>query len=96
MNTSIPTVKQLAEEAASQLICAREQISWFSAIVRAIALDVEHGEGRNVRYLTALAQFLDDTTPAVIEQAIDRFDQVAAPQSDKSPNVACASVEGRP
>ena len=92
MITAAPTITQLAEEAEFQLTCAREHLSWVGAIVRAIALDVEHGEGRNVRDLAALAQFLDDTVPAGIEQAIDQFKQVIAPQNDESPSVAHASM----
>lgn len=93
MSQLAPTITQLAEEAEFQLICAREQLSWFGAIARAIALDDEHGGGCNVRDLAKLAIFLDDTVPSGIEQAIDSFKQVAASQNANNENVARTSAE---
>lgn len=77
MTTSVPTIKNLADEAEFQLICAKEQLEWFGAIARAIARDVEVGGGRDTSVLVDLVNFLDDTNFGSIDQAIDQFKAVS-------------------
>ena len=77
MTTSVPTIKNLADEAEFQLIAAKENLSWLAAIARAIARDVEVGGGRDTSVLVGLINFLDDTNFGSIEQAIDQFKAVS-------------------
>ena len=81
MNTSIHSVSRLAEEAEFQLTIAHEQLQWFGAIARAIARDAENHGGRDIRILSDLAKYLDDTGLAGIETAIDQFKKIAASHS---------------
>ena len=91
MTTSVPTIKNLADEAEFQLICAKENLSWLAAIARAIARDVEVGGGRDTSVLVDLVNFLDDTNFVSIDQAIDQFKAVStesATQNAESENVS--------
>ncbi|WP_443696175.1 hypothetical protein [Pseudomonas sp.] len=81
MKTSKPAAIQLAEEAEFQLTIAHEQLQWFGAIARAIARDAENHGGRDIRILSDLAKYLDDTGLAGIETAIDQFKKIAASHS---------------
>ncbi|WET11848.1 hypothetical protein P3S72_06865 [Pseudomonas sp. D3] len=94
MNASFkaPEIHVVASEAEFQLICAKEQLEWLGAIARAIAMNVEHGKGRDVQVLAGLAKYLDDSGVSSIESAIDHFKEVGeknpAPRSAQSENVA--------
>jgi hypothetical protein len=91
MTTSVPTIKNLADEAEFKLICAKENLSWLAAIARAIARDAEVGGGRDTSVLVDLVNFLDDTNFGSIDQAIDQFKAVSAEcatQNAESENVS--------
>ena len=72
MNREFPTVKDLADEAEFQLVCARENLQWLAALARAIARDAQDA-GRDTKVLVDLVCFLDDTGFSGIDQAIDQF-----------------------
>ncbi|VVO24369.1 hypothetical protein [Pseudomonas fluorescens] len=93
MTTSIPTLKDVADEAEFKLICAKENLSWLAAIARAMARDVEVGGCRDTGALVGLVNFLDDTGFGSIDEAIDQFKEIAATQNAKSQNVPHASME---
>lgn len=75
--TSKPTVKNIAEEAEFQLICARENLQWLAALARAIARD-SAGDDRDTKVLVGLVNYLDDTGFSGIDQAIDNFKSASA------------------
>ena len=97
MNTPIPTLKELADEAEFQMLAAKDQLDWFAAIARAISRDVEHNAGRDVVILAQLANYLGDTGSPGTDSAINLFGQIArgesAPQNDHGSNRG-AAVEG--
>ena len=75
-------LKELAEEASFELSAARERLEWFAALARAIARDVEHGEGRDVQLLAQLAKHLGDTGVASTCAAIDQFERIVTESSE--------------
>jgi hypothetical protein len=78
MMTSDPTIKGLADEAEFQLIVARENLQWVSALARAIARDAKDADGRDVERLIGLVSYLDDTGFSGIDDAIDQFKAASA------------------
>ncbi|SEJ50207.1 hypothetical protein [Pseudomonas sp. NFR16] len=92
MNSSIPTLKELADEAEFQMLAARDQLEWFAAIARAISRDVEHNAGRDVVVLAQLANYLGDTGAPGTDSAIDLFGQIA--RNESAPRKASASNRG--
>lgn len=88
MNAPIPTMPQLAQEAEFQLLAAKDQLEWITALAGAIHLDYEHDGGRHARSLAALAKFLEDTGFAGIDSAIDEMGKLgkSAPQNDEPLN----------
>lgn len=99
MITSTPTIIDLANEAEFQLIVARENLQWVSALARAIARDAIDGGGRDAESLLALVGYLDDTGYSGIDQAINQFKSVSvkvATQNDDSQNVSRNAVEVQP
>ncbi|MFJ2713025.1 hypothetical protein ACIOZM_19325 [Pseudomonas sp. NPDC087346] len=78
MITSDPTIKGLADEAEFQLIVARENLQWLSALARAIARDAKDADGRDVERLIGLVSYLDDTGFSGIDDAIDQFKAASA------------------
>jgi hypothetical protein len=72
------SLETLAQEAEFQLSAAREQFEWFSAIARAIAMNLEQGGGRDVRVLAQLAKYLGDTGAASVGSAAEQFERIAA------------------
>ncbi|KGF63645.1 hypothetical protein [Pseudomonas lutea] len=99
MNSTIPNLKQLAEEAEFQMAAAKDQLEWFSALARAISRDVEHNAGRDVVVLAHLANYLGDTGAPGTESAIEMFGKIArsesAPQNPDMTNRG-AHAEGAP
>lgn len=92
MNTPIPTLKELADEAEFQMLAAKDQLDWFAAIARAISRDVEHNAGRDVVVLAQLANYLGDTGAPGTDSAINLFGQIA--RSESAPQKASASNRG--
>lgn len=91
MKTSPQTIKGLADEAEFQLIVARENLHWLSALARAIARDVKDAGGRDADCLLGLIGYLDDTGFSGIDEAIDQFKAVStgvATQNVNSENVS--------
>lgn len=90
MNSPIPNLNQLAEEAEFQMLAAKNLLDWFSAIARAISRDVEHNSGRDVAELAQLATYLGDTGVPGTESAIEMFGKIARsespPQTSDRPN----------
>ncbi|TKJ77777.1 hypothetical protein PkoCFBP13504_22920 [Pseudomonas koreensis] len=78
MITSDPTIKDLADEAEFQLIVARENLQWLSALARAIARDAKDADGRDVEHLIGLVSYLDDTGFSGIDDAIAQFKAASA------------------
>ncbi|NWB55170.1 hypothetical protein [Pseudomonas sp. F8002] len=87
-----PEIHAVASEAEFQLICAKQQLEWLGALARAIAMNVEHGKGRDVQVLAGLAKYLDDSGVSSIESAIDHFKEIGvvnpAPRSAQPEYVA--------
>jgi hypothetical protein len=94
MNASITTVKDVANEAEFQLICAKENLSWMAAIARSIARDVEVGGGRDTSVLVDLVNFLDDTNFGSIDQSISRFKELATQNAESQ--IVSRHTEVRP
>ena len=98
MSSESPTVKDLADEAEFQLVCARENLQWLAALARAIARDAGTG-GRDTKVLVDLVCFLDDTGFSGIDQAIDQFKTASteyATQKTESGNMSRTSAEVLP
>lgn len=70
--TSKPTVKNVADEAEFQLVCARENLQWLAALARAIAREAG-GDDRDTKVLVGLVNYLDDTGFSGVDQAIEHF-----------------------
>ena len=90
MSASIPTMPQLAQEAEFQLLAAKDQLEWITALAVAIHLDYEHGGGRHARSLAGLARYLEDTGFAGVDSAIDEMKKLgeSAPRNGPSEIVA--------
>lgn len=89
MNEPLPTIPQLAQEAEFQLLAAKDQLEWLSALAGAIQLDHLHGGGRSASALAELAKYLSDTGFAGVYSAIDQFKQLG----DEKPATQNASNE---
>ena len=50
----------IASDALDAIEYARNFSSWLAAVMRSIQLDAQHNEGRNVRELANLGQYLGD------------------------------------
>lgn len=83
--TSKPTVKNVADEAEFQLICARENLQWLAALARAIAREAA-GDDRDTKVLVGLVNYLDDTGFSGIDQAIDHFKSASAEFATQNAN----------
>ena len=94
MNSEFPTVKDLADEAEFQLVCARENLQWLAALARAIARDTQD-KGRDTKVLTDLVCFLDDTGFSGIDQAIDQFKATSAEYATQKPSSPIVSRTSR-
>ena len=75
---SKPTTKQRAAEAiASDALDAikygRDFSRWLAAVARSIQLDAQHNEGRNVRPLADLAQYLGDDCAGYLSSEGERL-----------------------
>lgn len=83
------TYRELAEEAEFQLEAAKNHLEWMTAIARAIARDIAFGGG-DVKVLSELAKYLDDTGITSVDSAISNFKQLAeadsAPRNPDVPN----------
>ncbi|WP_443693112.1 hypothetical protein ACRZ5O_08275 [Pseudomonas protegens] len=82
MNTSTPTIKELADEAEFQLLAAIDICNWVAAIARAITRDVETGGGKDVPVLTDLAKYFDDSGGANLSLAFEQFRAIATLASE--------------
>lgn len=69
--TKAPTALMVANEASYQLACSKEFTGWMVTLMKAIQLDREHGDGRNIEGLADLGQYLAETTLADVERACD-------------------------
>lgn len=100
MTTSVPTIKELADEVEFQVLATIDICNWVAAIARAIARDVQTGDGSDVLVLTDLAKHFDDTGAASLSVAFEQFRQISilhsAPRSAQPGNVSRTSVEVRP
>lgn len=92
MTTQAQEIKGLAEDAEFQVMATIDVCNWVAAIARAIARDVESGQGADVSVLTDLAKYFDDSGATSLEAAFDHFRKIAslfpAPQNAQSENVA--------
>ncbi|RJX81289.1 helix-turn-helix transcriptional regulator [Pseudomonas sp. LS-2] len=77
MNTPIPTVPQLAAEAAFQLQACLDQLNWLTALACAIQLDHSHGRGKYAEHLAQVAAYLSDTGFAGVHSAIEEFNSLS-------------------
>ncbi|MGA9219674.1 MAG: hypothetical protein WBZ57_00620 [Pseudomonas graminis] len=75
------TYRELAEEAEFQLEAAKNHLEWMTAIARAIAFG-----GGDVKVLSELAKYLDDTGITSVDSAISNFKQLA--EADSAPRNA--------
>lgn len=74
------TYRELAEEAEFQLEAAKNHLEWMTAIARAIARDIAYGGG-DIKVLSELAKYLDDTGITSVDSAISNFKQLAKAES---------------
>ena len=92
MTTSVPTIKELADEVEFQVLATIDICNWVAAIARAIARDVDTGSGADVPVLTDLVKYFDDSGGATLDTAFEQFKKIAAlvsaPQNVQSENVA--------
>lgn len=99
MNTNAEQIKDLIEEAEFQLLAHIDICNWVAAIARAIARDVDSGDGADVPTLTDLAKYFEDSGATSMSAAFDHFKEIGAmfpaPQNAQSENVA-PNYEGHP
>lgn len=92
MTTQAESIKQAVEEVEFQVLATIDVCNWVAAIARAIALDVDTGDGLDVPVLADLAKYFDDTGAGSLSAAFEQFRQISilhyAPQNGKSENVA--------
>lgn len=92
MNTNAEQIKDLIEEAEFQLLAHVDICNWVAAIARAIARDVDTGDGADVPVLTDLVKYFDDSGGATLDAAFEQFKKIAAlvpaPRSAQLENVA--------
>lgn len=92
MSTQAKEIKELADEAEFQVLATIDICNWVAAIARAIARDVETGEGADVPVLADLAKYFDDSGATSLESAFEQFKKIAAlvpaPRSAQLENVA--------
>lgn len=69
--TKAPTALKVANEASYQLACDKEFAGWMVTLMKAIQLDREHEDGRNIEGLVDLGQYLAETHFADTERALD-------------------------
>ena len=97
MNIQANEIKELADDAEFQVLATIDICNWVAAIARAIARDVQTGDGSDVLVLTDLAKHFDDTGAASLSVAFEQFRQISilhsAPRSAQPGNVSRASVE---
>lgn len=88
--TSIPTVADVAAEAEFQLMVAKDNLIWLSALVQAVHLSHVHDRGLHADSLASLAKYLDDSDFCGVSGEIERFRQIhkdhSAPQKPTSRN----------
>ncbi|AOE63768.1 hypothetical protein QZH45_04755 [Pseudomonas corrugata] len=99
MNKPLPTMPELAQEAEFQLLAAKDQLEWLSALASAIQLDHLHGDGRSASALAELAKYLSDTGFAGVYSAIEQFKQLGEekPATQNTNNkIVSHSVEVQP
>ncbi len=58
MSTPMVTAAAIADDALEVVRHGKEQTRWLSALMKAIALDVRHNQGRQSEDLAALGQYL--------------------------------------
>lgn len=83
MTTTIETLKDCAEEASFQLLCAKEHASWMLALALAIQMAHTNGKSAVAAELANLASYLGDSH-GHITIAIQQFDELVeacAPQN---------------
>ncbi|MFP3494135.1 hypothetical protein SB759_07885 [Pseudomonas sp. SIMBA_059] len=99
MNTVSEQIKDLVDEAEFQLLAHIDICNWVAAIARAIARDVDTGDGADVPILADLVKYFDDSGGATLDTAFEQFKKIAAlvpaPRSAQIENVALES-EVRP
>lgn len=95
MSAQSEEIKEFAAEAEFQVLATMDVCSWVAAIARAIARDVESGDGSDVPMLADMAKYFDDAGATSLEAAFEQFKKIAAlvpaPRSEKCRNVSPAS-----
>ena len=72
--TKAVSYKGIAEEASFQLACSKEFTGWMVSLMRAIQLDREHEDGRNVEGLAHLGLYLAENHVGDVESACTEID----------------------
>jgi hypothetical protein len=67
-------LKKIAEEASFQLACSNEFTGWMLSLMRAIQLDDEHEDGRNIKGLADLGLHLAEMHKGDVEAACAKVD----------------------
>ncbi|EGH20557.1 MULTISPECIES: hypothetical protein [Pseudomonas syringae group] len=67
-------LKSIAEEASFQLACSMEFTRWMVSLSKAIQLDLEHEDGRNIQGLADLSQYLAEVHLGDVERACKAID----------------------
>lgn len=66
-----PSFQKVADEASFQLACSNEFAGWMVTLMKAIQLDRQHEDGRNIEGLADLGQYLSETHKADVERACE-------------------------
>ncbi|AVB13420.1 MULTISPECIES: hypothetical protein [Pseudomonas syringae group] len=67
-------LKSIAEEASFQLACSMEFTRWMVSLSKAIQLDLEHEDGRNIQGLADLSQYIAEVHLGDVERACKAID----------------------
>ena len=63
----------IASEALDAISYGKHMARWLAAVARSIQLDAQHNEGRNVRPLADLAQYLGDDSAGHLSSEGERL-----------------------
>lgn len=81
MTAPIETLKDCAQEAEFQLLCAKDYLTWLASLARAIQLAHAHGESEVGAGLASIAKYLGDSGLGAASAAINEFTQIADPDA---------------
>lgn len=69
--TKVQAAMKVAEDASFQMACGEEFARWMVTLMKAIQVDREHEDGRNIEGLADLGQYLAETHLADAERACE-------------------------